>query len=65
MGLKPGECAVVEDAEAGIDAARAGGMYAVGIGEAAKYEKTDHAIEKLSDLTSDCISAFSSRGWNG
>jgi len=31
LGLPPSECAVFEDAQAGIDAARAGGMKAVGI----------------------------------
>lgn len=50
VGLNPEQCAVVEDAEAGIDAAKAGQMLAVGIGEAAAYEKTDIAIEKFSDL---------------
>ena len=65
LGLAPEECAVVEDAEAGIDAAKAGGMCAIGIGEAAKYEKTDYTIKKISDLTSDYISAFFSRGRSG
>ncbi len=31
LGLPPSECAVFEDAQAGIDAAKAGGMKAVGI----------------------------------
>lgn len=31
LGLPPAECAVFEDAQAGVDAARAGGMRAVGI----------------------------------
>lgn len=50
LELKPEQCAVVEDAEAGIDAAKAGQMLAVGIGEAATYEKTDIGIKKFSDL---------------
>lgn len=32
LGLKPSECIVVEDAQAGIDGANAGGFYSVGIG---------------------------------
>jgi beta-phosphoglucomutase len=32
LGLEPEECAVVEDAESGIEAALAGGLWAVGIG---------------------------------
>jgi beta-phosphoglucomutase-like phosphatase (HAD superfamily) len=31
LGLPPGQCIVVEDAPAGIAAARAGGMYAIGV----------------------------------
>lgn len=36
LGLPPKACMVVEDAEAGIEAAKKGGMYAAGIGEADK-----------------------------
>lgn len=50
LELKPEQCAVVEDAEAGVDAAKAGQMLAVGIGEAATYEKTDIGIKEFSDL---------------
>ena len=35
LGLPPKACMVAEDAEAGIEAAKKGGMYAAGIGEAA------------------------------
>lgn len=51
IGLSPKECAVVEDAEAGIDAAKAGGFFAIGIGGAKDYAKTDQGIRKLSELT--------------
>ena len=50
LELKPEQCAVVEDAEAGVDAAKAGQMLAVGIGEAATYEKKDIGIKEFSDL---------------
>lgn len=50
LNLLPEQCAVVEDANAGIDAARAGGMLAVGIGEAAKYAKTQQAIGAFEEL---------------
>lgn len=36
LGLPPKACMVVEDAEAGIEAAKKGGMYAAGIGEQQK-----------------------------
>ncbi len=50
LGVKPEECIVVEDASAGIDGAKAGGMKAVGIGDAYTYEKTDYPIKTFSDL---------------
>ena len=50
LGEAPENCIVVEDAHAGIDAAKAGGMTAVGIGEAASYEKTDYPIKTFADL---------------
>ncbi|MCM1037766.1 MAG: beta-phosphoglucomutase [Ruminococcus sp.] len=50
LQIPAGECMVVEDAYAGIDAAKAGGMKAAGIGEAFSYEKTDYPIENISDL---------------
>ena len=46
----PGNCLVVEDAIAGIDAAKAGGMLAAGVGEAKTYEKTDYPMDKVEDL---------------
>lgn len=44
------DCFVVEDAEAGIDAAKAAGMQAAGIGPAAGYEKTDISINRFGEL---------------
>lgn len=46
----PSNCVVVEDAFAGIDAAKAAGMAAIGIGEAAAYSKTDVSISSFSEL---------------
>ena len=50
LGLKKEECIVIEDAKAGIDAAKAAKMIAVGIGDAASYKKTDYPINQLMDL---------------
>lgn len=50
LDVKAEACAVVEDAYAGIDAAKAGGMTAFGIGTAAGYEKADHKLTAFSDL---------------
>lgn len=52
IGIDPSEGAVVEDAEAGIDAAKAGGFLAVGIGGAASYYRADRKIASLVDLLS-------------
>ena len=41
---------MVEDAYAGVDAAKAAGMTAVGIGDAAGYDKADVKIRTFSDL---------------
>jgi beta-phosphoglucomutase len=50
LGLAPEECVVVEDAYAGIDAAKAAGMAAVGIGDASGYDKADYRIRDFSEL---------------
>lgn len=50
LGLPPKACMVVEDAEAGIEAAKKGGMYAAGIGEAAKSINADESLKIFSEL---------------
>lgn len=50
LGLPPEECAVVEDAEAGIEAAKAAGMSAIALGPAAKLTTPDHKLSAISDL---------------
>ena len=50
LGEDPANCVVVEDAYAGIDAAKAAGMLAVGLGDAFGYEKTDVKIEHFAQL---------------
>ncbi|MFQ7179814.1 Beta-phosphoglucomutase [Hungatella hathewayi] len=50
LQLQPEACAVVEDAYAGIDGAKTGMMVAIGIGDAAGYEKTDVSIKMFGDL---------------
>jgi len=50
MGINPSECLVVEDAEAGVEAALAGAMKVLGVGSAA----TDHRAH----LTSNDLSAI-------
>lgn len=50
LKLSPEECAVIEDADAGIQAAKAGGMMAVAIGKEADGEKADYQIDGLEEL---------------
>lgn len=50
LQLSPPECLVVEDADAGIDAAVNGGFNSAGIGEAANYEKTTYPLKSFGDL---------------
>ena len=50
LGLDPADCLVVEDAEAGLDAAIAGGMECAAIGEAVKCGKGTYNLTTFSDL---------------
>jgi beta-phosphoglucomutase len=50
LGEKPSDCLVVEDAASGIDAAKAGGFAAAGLGVAFRYEKTDYPLNTFSAL---------------
>lgn len=50
LGLEPASCVVVEDAFAGIEAAKRGGFAAAGIGDAAKDPEADYVLSVLSDV---------------
>ncbi len=50
IGCDAEQSAVVEDAEAGIDAAKDGGMMAVAIGNATAYDRSDIRLDTISDL---------------
>jgi beta-phosphoglucomutase len=60
LGEAPHDCAVIEDAAAGIDAAKAAGMTAIGIGDAANYAKADYVIRSFGELLK--IELFSRSG---
>lgn len=50
VGLTPAECVVVEDAEAGIEAALAGGFVAVGMGHPQSLRRAHLLIRSLEEL---------------
>lgn len=50
IALSPSECIVVEDAHAGIDAAKAGGFIAVAIGDAITHEGADYKINNITEI---------------
>jgi beta-phosphoglucomutase len=49
MGVEPQDCIVIEDADAGIEAAKAGGMLVLGVGAAAHNPKADFVATSLCD----------------
>ena len=51
LGLKPEECVVYEDAEAGIDAAKAGGFHTVGIGPEDRVGHADVRFDTMKEAT--------------
>ncbi len=50
LNTEPAKCLVVEDADAGIEAGKAGGMITAAYGEATKSKKADYNLNNFSDL---------------
>jgi len=50
LNLRPDECVVVEDASAGIDAAKAAGMLTVGLGPSERVGHADVILPNLSGV---------------
>jgi len=53
LNIAPENCVVVEDAFAGIDAAKAANMKAVGVGDASRYAEADIVGETLAEISSE------------
>lgn len=65
LDLPPGRCVVIEDAAAGIRAARAAGTRSVAISiyhPAATFDEADMIVERLSDLSVEIISSLAGGG---
>ena len=50
LGAKPSECVVVEDAQSGIEAAKAAGMFAVGISRDEPLEGADIVVQTPAEI---------------
>jgi len=55
LNVPPSHCIVVEDAVAGVEAARRGGMRSIGVARNGKQLAADIAVASLADLPSDCF----------
>ena len=50
LGIAPSECVVIEDSDAGIEAAKAGGMYAIAMGVEENNSKADISESSIGRL---------------
>ncbi|MDY7110177.1 MAG: HAD family phosphatase, partial [Planctomycetota bacterium] len=55
LGVLPSTCLVIEDAPAGIEAARRAGMIALGIGDAAELAGAARICSHLENVTIDFL----------
>jgi HAD superfamily hydrolase (TIGR01509 family) len=61
LGVPPSRCIVVEDAPAGVEAARAGGMRSIGVSQTKQLD-ADIFVHKLDELPADAFERLVSRG---
>jgi len=55
LGVAPARCVVVEDALAGVEGARRGGMRAIGVRSSHKHLEADVVVDSLDDLADDAF----------
>jgi len=55
LGIDPADCMVVEDAEAGVEAALAGGMDVLGVGDSVVNTNATYKAESLAKFNIDLI----------
>ena len=61
VGTEPAECIVIEDAEAGIEAALAGGFTAIGMGNPESLRKAHVLIDSLEALSVERLRSLHAR----
>lgn len=55
LGARPADCVVIEDAQAGVAAARAAGMRVVGIGPAERVGAADLRVATIAELPAPAV----------
>ena len=55
LGMRPEECIVIEDAQAGIEAANKADMISIGIGDANVLHEADFMLNNTNELTIDFV----------
>ncbi|MCL3779876.1 beta-phosphoglucomutase [Prolixibacteraceae bacterium JC049] len=56
VGVDPSECVVFEDAQAGVEAAKAGGMFCIGVGEESVLKQADFVIATFNEMSLERLS---------
>jgi len=62
LGVKPEECLVFEDAQAGIEAAQNAGMFTIGVGLEENLRGADHIIHGFQELNIEKLRSWYSNG---
>ena len=55
LGVMPEDCLVIEDSDAGIEAAKNGGMYALAVGEAEHNPRADYRGKSVAEFDFEII----------
>lgn len=61
LHVEPADCVGIEDAEAGIQAIKGAGMFAIGVGTPSQMQEADVIVESTSQLTLSMLQSYSSR----
>ena len=62
LGIPPSDCVVVEDAEAGVEAAIEAGMKCIGIGSPLMLKRANIVFSKTSDIRPSTVRALDNGG---